>query len=50
MREHGLPGKVASDPGVVLGLRRDPERMRGPDVIYIERSKLVGQDPSASCE
>lgn len=45
VREHGLPGKVASDPGVVLGLRRDPERMRGPDVIYIQRSKRVGQDP-----
>jgi Uma2 family endonuclease len=45
VREHGLPGRVASDPGVVLGLRRDPERMRGPDVIYIGLSKLVAQDP-----
>jgi Uma2 family endonuclease len=45
VHEHGLPGEVASDPGVVLGLRRDPERMRGPDVIYIERRKLEGQDP-----
>jgi Uma2 family endonuclease len=45
VEQSGLPGKVASDPGVVLGLRRDPERMREPDVIYIERSKLEGQDP-----
>jgi Uma2 family endonuclease len=45
VREHGLPGKVLSDTGVVLGLRRDPERMRGPDVTYIEQSKLVDQDP-----
>jgi Uma2 family endonuclease len=44
VRAHSLPGKVASDAGIVLGLRRDPERMRGPDVIYIERTKLEGQN------
>jgi Uma2 family endonuclease len=44
VREHGLPGKVVTDVGVVLGLRRDPERMRGPDVLYIERAKLEGCD------
>jgi len=45
VREEGLPGRVASDVGVVLGLREDPERMRGPDVIYVEKAKLEGQDP-----
>jgi Uma2 family endonuclease len=43
--EHGLPGLVLSDSGFVLGLRRDPRRMRGPDVAYVERSRLEGQDP-----
>ena len=37
MRKVGVDGKVSG--------RRDPERMREPDVIYIERSKLEGQDP-----
>jgi Uma2 family endonuclease len=45
VREHGLPGSVFSDAGVVLGLRRDPERLRGPDVMYVERTKLEGHDP-----
>ena len=43
--EHGLPGKVYSDSGFVLGLRRDRERMRGPDVAYVELSKLANADP-----
>jgi len=45
VREHGLPAKVFTDSGIVLGLRRDPERMRGPDVMYVERQKLEGHDP-----
>ena len=45
VREHGLAGRVFSDVGVVLGLPRDSERMRGPDVIYVERWKLEGHDP-----
>jgi Uma2 family endonuclease len=43
--EHGLPGKVYSDSGFVLGLRRDRERMRCPDVAYVELSKTVDADP-----
>jgi Uma2 family endonuclease len=43
--EHRLPGVVFSDVGVVLGLRRDPERMRGPDVLYVENRKIEGHDP-----
>lgn len=38
--EAGLDGMVFSDAGFVLGLRRDPERMRGPDVSYVGRAKL----------
>lgn len=38
--EHGLGGTVYSDAGFVLGLPRDPERMRGPDVVYVDRSKV----------
>jgi Uma2 family endonuclease len=45
VREKRLTGLVFSDVGVVLGLRRDPERMRGPDVLFIESSKLEGHDP-----
>lgn len=29
--ENRLPGEIYSDAGFVLGLPRDPERMRGPD-------------------
>lgn len=43
--EHRLPGKVWSDVGFVLGLRRDRERMRGPDVAYIQHAKTAGTDP-----
>lgn len=44
--EHGLSGEVHCDAGFVLGLRRDPERMRGPDVAYIERAKVqANPDP-----
>jgi Uma2 family endonuclease len=44
VEEAGLPGRVWSDVGFVLGLARDPERMRGPDVCYIERDRTVGMD------
>ena len=43
--EHRLPGSVFSDGGVVLGLRRDPERMRAPDVMYVEKRELEGKNP-----
>lgn len=46
VREHELTGTVLSDAGFVLGLRRDAERMRGPDVAYIERNKIeANPDP-----
>jgi Uma2 family endonuclease len=38
--EHELGGAVYSDSGFVLGLRHDPERMRGPDVAYVTREKV----------
>jgi Uma2 family endonuclease len=40
VRERGLRGKVYSDAGFVLGLARDPERMRAPDVAWVEGSKV----------
>lgn len=44
--ERRLPGKVYSDAGFVLGLRHDRERMRGPDVAYVDRRKIVAHpDP-----
>ena len=45
VRDHQLPGIVLSDAGFVLGLARDPERMRGPDVAYVDKGKLEGHDP-----
>jgi Uma2 family endonuclease len=45
VRDQRLPGKVFTDGGFVLGLGRDPERMRQPDVVYVQRSKLEGHDP-----
>jgi Uma2 family endonuclease len=40
VNEHRLPGTVYHDAGFVLGLRRDPERVRGPDVAYVTREKV----------
>ena len=40
LEERGLPGKAYVDAGFILGLRRDPERMRGPDVLYVAQSKI----------
>lgn len=44
VQEHGSPGLVFSDALFVLGLPRDRERARAPDVLYVESSKLVGHD------
>jgi Uma2 family endonuclease len=41
---HDLPGEVFTDAGFVLGLPNDPERMRGPDVMYVEHVNLEGRD------
>ena len=38
--ERGLTGKAFVDAGFVLGLRRDPERMRSPDVSYVSQAKI----------
>ena len=45
VKQNDLPGKVWSDAGFVLGLRRDRERMRGPDVSYIRAEKTEGMNP-----
>ncbi|MBI4545875.1 MAG: Uma2 family endonuclease [Gemmatimonadetes bacterium] len=46
--EQRLGGEVFSDAGFVLGLKRDRERMRAPDVAYITREKAAPTTPSAS--
>lgn len=38
--QQGLDGGVFVDAGFILGLPRDPERMRAPDVSYVPRSKV----------
>ena len=43
--EEGLDGEVLVDAGFILGLRRDPERIRGPDVSYVPQAKL-DQNPN----
>lgn len=45
VKENGRPGEVWSDARFVLGLGRDRERLRGPDVSYIQKEKLAGIDP-----
>jgi Uma2 family endonuclease len=40
-----IPGRIWSDAGFVLGLRRDPERMRGPDVAYLGSDRTEAIDP-----
>jgi Uma2 family endonuclease len=37
---HGVRGDVYGEAGYVLGLRHDPERLRGPDVSYVSEATL----------
>jgi Uma2 family endonuclease len=41
IEEHGLGGVVYGEVGVVLPLRRDPERLRGPDASYVSAGTLA---------
>jgi Uma2 family endonuclease len=38
--EHAIAGEVYGDAGYVLPLRRDPERLRGPDVSYVSHETM----------
>ena len=40
VEERGLASNVYVEAGCVLGLRRDPERLRGPDVSYVSEATL----------
>jgi len=42
-----IPGQVYLEAGFVLGLRRDPQRLRGPDVSFVSQSRLdeAGGEP-----
>jgi Uma2 family endonuclease len=43
---HGTGGEVYVDGGFVLGLHRDPRRMRGPDVAFVSGQKLREHGPA----
>ncbi|HSJ07073.1 MAG TPA: Uma2 family endonuclease, partial [Longimicrobiales bacterium] len=45
VEDAAIRGRIWSDTGFVLGLRRDPERMRGPDVAFIRSDRTEGTDP-----
>lgn len=46
VRTVDVSGAVLSDTGFVLGLARDPERMRAPDIAYVAGAKMdVDLDP-----
>ncbi|MGH7470218.1 MAG: Uma2 family endonuclease [Longimicrobiales bacterium] len=42
-----IPGRVYIEVGFVLGLRRDPQRLRGPDVSFVSQARLdqIGGEP-----
>ncbi|MEX2284630.1 MAG: Uma2 family endonuclease [Gemmatimonadota bacterium] len=44
VKERGVPGRVYAEAGFVLGLRRDPERVRGPDVSFVTAETLARID------
>jgi Uma2 family endonuclease len=48
VEDHGVAGHVYVEAGCVLGLARDPERLRGPDVSYVSEETLLarGGEPS----
>jgi Uma2 family endonuclease len=44
VRDHQLPGEVFPEISCVLSLRRDPLRVRIPDISFVHSAKLVGVD------
>src|SRR5919108_2810261 len=40
IEESGIGGEVLAEAGFILGLQRDPERMRGPDVAYVTKASF----------
>jgi Uma2 family endonuclease len=40
--QHGIGGEVYVESGYVLSLKRDRERLRGPDVSFVSKEKLDG--------
>ena len=40
VKEQRIPGHVYVEVGFVLGLRRDPERLRGPDISFVRQETL----------
>ena len=47
VQQHRTGGAVYTEVGFVLGLRRDPQRLRGPDVSFVSQKKLdqLGGEP-----
>lgn len=46
----GIAGVVYADAGFVLGLRRDPHRMRGPDVAFVAEREPASAEHAGSDE
>jgi Uma2 family endonuclease len=46
IRKHKIVGELYSDSGFVLGLQRDPRRMRGPDIAFVSQKKLDQHGPA----
>jgi Uma2 family endonuclease len=48
VRDRRIRGRTYIDAGYVLGLRRDPQRLRGPDVSFVsaERLRRYGGEPA----
>jgi Uma2 family endonuclease len=47
VEQNGIAGRVFSDAGFILGLKRDPRRLRGPDVAFVSAETLHRQTGSA---
>ncbi|MGH7460522.1 MAG: Uma2 family endonuclease [Longimicrobiales bacterium] len=47
VKQQHIRGRVYVEAGFVLGLRRDPQRLRGPDISFVSQTKLdrAGGEP-----
>lgn len=47
VKKQRIAGRVYVEAGFVLGLRRDPQRLRGPDISFVSQAKLdqAGGEP-----
>jgi Uma2 family endonuclease len=47
VQQHRIAGVVQAEMGFVLGLRRDPQRLRAPDVSFVSQARIdeAGGEP-----